>query len=65
MTHSAPDSLQSRDVPNTADRILDAAEALFAERGLAGTAVRDIAARTGLNPASLYNHFPRQCSNAG
>jgi len=42
---------------NTRDRILDASEALFAERGLAGTAVRDIAARVGLNPASLYNHF--------
>lgn len=41
----------------TADRILDAAEALFAERGFAGTAVRDIATRAGLNPASLYNHF--------
>ncbi|RMD83618.1 MAG: TetR/AcrR family transcriptional regulator [Candidatus Dadabacteria bacterium] len=43
---------------NTADRILDAAEQLFAEKGFAGTAVRDIAARVGLNPASLYNHFP-------
>ena len=42
---------------STADRILDAAEALFAERGLAGTAVRDIAAAVDLNPASLYNHF--------
>lgn len=42
----------------TADRILDAAETLFAEHGFAGTAVRDIAARVSLNPASLYNHFP-------
>ena len=42
----------------TADRILDSAEALFAEHGFAGTAIRDIAARVGLNPASLYNHFP-------
>ena len=42
----------------TRDRILDAAEILFSERGLAGTAVRDIATRVGLNPASLYNHFP-------
>ena len=42
----------------TRDRILDAAEILFAERGLAGTAVRDIASEVGLNPASLYNHFP-------
>ena len=43
---------------NTKSRILDAAEVLFAERGLAGTAVRDIASEVGLNPASLYNHFP-------
>jgi AcrR family transcriptional regulator len=41
----------------TRDRILDAAEALFAERGLRGTAVRDIAQAVGLTPGSLYNHF--------
>jgi len=43
--------------PSTRDRILDAAESLFAERGFAGTAVRDIAGRCHLNAASLYNHF--------
>jgi TetR/AcrR family transcriptional regulator len=41
----------------TRERILDAAEALFAEKGFAGTTVRDIAGRVGLTPASLYNHF--------
>lgn len=41
----------------TRERILDASEALFAEHGLAGTAVRDIARDVGLTPASLYNHF--------
>jgi AcrR family transcriptional regulator len=41
----------------TADRILDAAESLFAAHGFAGTSVRDIANAVGLNPASLYNHF--------
>ena len=49
------------DVPpsgSTRDRILDAAEALFADRGYAGAAMRDLAARVDLNPASLYNHFP-------
>ncbi len=45
------------DPASTRDRILNAAEALFAERGLAGTAVRDIAAEAGLTAASLYNHF--------
>ena len=48
--------MSSEDVP-TAQRILDAAQRLFAERGFNGTAVRDIAGRVGLNPASLYNHF--------
>ncbi len=41
----------------TRDRILDVAEALFAERGFAGTSMRDIAAAAGLTAASLYNHF--------
>jgi AcrR family transcriptional regulator len=43
--------------PITRDRILDTAEALFAERGFAGTAVRDIASAIDLTAASLYNHF--------
>jgi AcrR family transcriptional regulator len=42
----------------TAERILDAAEALFAERGYAGTTLRDVAARVDLRIPSLYNHFP-------
>ena len=41
----------------TAERILDAAEALFAERGYAGTALRDVASEVGLRTPSLYNHF--------
>jgi AcrR family transcriptional regulator len=42
----------------TAERILDAAEALFAERGYAGTTLRDVATRVDLRIPSLYNHFP-------
>jgi len=42
----------------TAQRILDAAEALFAERGYAGTTLRDVAESVGLRTPSLYNHFP-------
>lgn len=45
------------DTASTRKRILDVAEALFAERGLAGTAVRDIAREVGLTAPSLYNHF--------
>src|ERR1700745_1380001 len=47
-----------RDVFSTRDLILDAAERRFAERGLAGVSVREIAAEAGLkNQASLYHHF--------
>jgi AcrR family transcriptional regulator len=41
----------------TAERILDAAEASFAERGFAGTTLRDVASRVGIQNPSLYNHF--------
>jgi AcrR family transcriptional regulator len=46
----------------TAERILDAAEALFAERGYAGTSLRDVATEVGLRTPSLYNHFPSKDS---
>jgi AcrR family transcriptional regulator len=42
----------------TAERILDAAEALFAQRGFAGTTLRDVAEGVGIRIPSLYNHFP-------
>lgn len=38
--------------------ILDAALRLIAERGYGGTSVRDIAAAAGVQPATLYAHFP-------
>ena len=41
----------------TAERILDAAEVLFSERGFAGTALRDVASQAELRTPSLYNHF--------
>ena len=42
---------------STRDRILDVAERLFAQKGFAGTVVRDIAREAGLTAPSLYNHF--------
>jgi AcrR family transcriptional regulator len=41
----------------TAAAILDAAEALFAERGYVGTTMRTVAKAVGLRDPSLYNHF--------
>jgi AcrR family transcriptional regulator len=41
----------------TKDRILDAAIGLFAEKGYAGTSVREIARAVGLSEGALYKHF--------
>ena len=42
----------------TEKAILDAAEAVFARCGLAGTRVREIAQAAGVNGATLYNYYP-------
>ena len=43
--------------PSTAERILDAAEDLFAEKGYSATSLGDVADRVGIRSPSLYNHF--------
>jgi AcrR family transcriptional regulator len=48
---------KSRKGELTAERILDAAEELFAERGYAGTSLRGVASVVGIRIPSLYNHF--------
>jgi len=44
--------------PGTSGRILHAALALFSECGFHGTSVRQIATAVGINPATLYGHYP-------
>ena len=41
----------------TAQRILDAAEDLFAEKGFSATSLGEVADRVGIRSPSLYNHF--------
>jgi TetR/AcrR family transcriptional regulator len=57
---TASTSSHPRKGKQTAERILDAAEELFAERGYAGTALRDVADMVDLRTPSLYNHFPNK-----
>ena len=42
----------------TRERVLAAAVATFAERGLAGTSVRDIARQARIRVSTLYHYFP-------
>jgi len=44
--------------PGTSGRILRAALRLFSEYGFHGSSIRQIAAEVGINPATLYAHYP-------
>ncbi len=52
-----PDGARSPRAEATRQRILDAALAEFADKGLAGARVDEIAARAGANKRMLYAHF--------
>lgn len=45
------------DTSETHDRILDAAEALFGEKGFKATSVRDVSARARTSPGSINYYF--------
>lgn len=44
--------------PGSRGVVLGAALRLFAEHGYGGTSVRDIAKATGIQPATMYAHYP-------
>jgi AcrR family transcriptional regulator len=46
------------DGQRTRQAILDAALALFAEKGYFGTSLRDVATAVGVRESALYNYFP-------
>ena len=50
-------NVNRKNVDDTATRILDAAEVLFAEKGFAGTSSRDITSSAGCNLASINYYF--------
>ncbi|MCX8073813.1 MAG: TetR/AcrR family transcriptional regulator [Candidatus Binatia bacterium] len=43
--------------PSSREKILDAAELLFAQRGFAGVGMREVAEAVGLSKSSLFHHF--------
>jgi len=49
--------MKQTEAPGTKDRILDAAEQLFAERGFAATSLRRITAAAQVNLAAVNYHF--------
>ncbi|MCR9105560.1 MAG: TetR/AcrR family transcriptional regulator [Gammaproteobacteria bacterium] len=50
-------AVSAEQAPSTAERILDAAEDLFAEKGYSATSLGEVADRVGIRSPSLYNHF--------
>lgn len=52
-----PSARRRRKGAITRERILDAAEELFAANGYDGTTLRDVASSVGIRNPSLYNHF--------
>jgi AcrR family transcriptional regulator len=48
---------QTAPEPSSRDRILDAAETLFAKRGYAGIGLSEVAEVVGLGKSSLFHHF--------
>lgn len=61
MTEAAP-PIATR---STRDRLLDAAEHLFAEKGFSGTSLRDIGRELDMPNASLLYHFPSKAQIYG
>ena len=49
---------KKRREPLTHERIVLAALALIEERGMAGFSIRELGARLGVEPMSVYHHFP-------
>jgi TetR/AcrR family transcriptional regulator len=51
------ESTRTRNPEGTRRAVLDAAERLFADRGFAGTSMRDIATASGISQPLIHHHF--------
>ncbi|MEH6580955.1 MAG: TetR/AcrR family transcriptional regulator [Halioglobus sp.] len=49
--------IETKSTKSTPERILDAAEDLFAQKGYSATSLGDVADKVGIRSPSLYNHF--------
>lgn len=56
-TRTIPEERAEQSASHTRDRVLDAAERLFAERGLDAVSVRDITREAGANLGAINYHF--------
>ena len=54
----APEKRKNSAGEKTRKKILDVAETLFAEQGIEGTTLQDIAEGCGMQKPSLYRHYP-------
>lgn len=52
-------------IPTSREKILDVAEARFAQRGYAGVGLREVADAAGLGKSSLFHHFPTKAALYG
>ncbi|MEI7447969.1 MAG: TetR/AcrR family transcriptional regulator, partial [Burkholderiales bacterium] len=57
MPATAPKAATAADAPDLRHRILDAADALLREEGLAGLSMREVARRAGVTHQAPYHHF--------
>ncbi|EQD80767.1 transcriptional regulator, TetR family [mine drainage metagenome] len=55
---TAANLLPEHKPPGSPGQILEAALKLFAECGYAGASVREVAAASGVKPATIYAHYP-------
>ena len=56
----ASDATERRDVARNRGRILDAARALFEERGVVNVTMEDVAREAGVGKGTLYRRFPHK-----